>query len=224
VILGRQAYGGSALLRGLADLPVLPALAGAGKLQVVQLDDVVEAIAFFLGPEAPSKVEVELAGPEQHSFEEGSHGLLLWSSKRVTATALPAAAAEAVRNERGDRGFVLDQTRPGAAMSTSPADHSDRHFPVSAGILFGLGLGGFFDGIVLHQLLQWHHMLSSWYPINSIENLELNTLWDGIQRYLRIRTSRVVRAVAHCASPAPLLVHQTSRGNDADRVRRVQRG
>jgi len=56
----------------------------------------------------------------------------------------------------------------------------DRHFPVSAGILFGLGLGGFFDGIVLHQLLQWHHMLSSWYPVNSLENLELNTFWDGI--------------------------------------------
>lgn len=56
----------------------------------------------------------------------------------------------------------------------------DRHFPISAGILFGLGLGGFFDGIVLHQLLQWHHMLSSWYPVNSLENLELNTFWDGI--------------------------------------------
>jgi uncharacterized membrane protein len=55
-----------------------------------------------------------------------------------------------------------------------------RAFPTSAGILFGLGLGGFFDGIVLHQLLQWHHMLSSWYPIDSIENLKLNTLWDGI--------------------------------------------
>jgi uncharacterized membrane protein len=57
---------------------------------------------------------------------------------------------------------------------------SDRHFPISAGVLFGVGLGGFFDGIVLHQVLQWHHMLSSWYPINSIENLELNTFWDGI--------------------------------------------
>ena len=57
---------------------------------------------------------------------------------------------------------------------------SDGRFPVSAGILFGLGLGGFFDGIVLHQLLQWHHMLSSWYLIDSVKNLELNTLWDGI--------------------------------------------
>lgn len=53
-------------------------------------------------------------------------------------------------------------------------------FPLPAGILFGLGLGGFFDGIVLHQVLQWHHMLSTWYPIDSIDNLKLNTLWDGI--------------------------------------------
>ena len=65
-------------------------------------------------------------------------------------------------------------------MATPSADIQARHFPVSAGVLFGLGLGGFFDGIVLHQLLQWHHMLSSWYPITSIENLKLNTLWDGI--------------------------------------------
>ena len=57
---------------------------------------------------------------------------------------------------------------------------TDRSFPVGAGILFGLGLGGFFDGIVLHQVMQWHHMLSSWYPITSVANLELNTLWDGI--------------------------------------------
>src|SRR5687767_15168137 len=31
----------------------------------------------------------------------------------------------------------------------------------NAGVLLGLGLGGFFDGIVLHQLLQWHHMVSN---------------------------------------------------------------
>lgn len=54
-------------------------------------------------------------------------------------------------------------------------------FPISAGILLGLGLGGFFDGIVLHQVLQWHHMLTSaGYPADSVPNLELNTLWDGL--------------------------------------------
>jgi uncharacterized membrane protein len=65
-------------------------------------------------------------------------------------------------------------------MKSQAPDAADRHFPIAAGIFFGLGLGGFFDGIVLHQVLQWHHMLSSWYPITSIENLELNTFWDGI--------------------------------------------
>lgn len=54
-------------------------------------------------------------------------------------------------------------------------------FPVGAGILFGLGLGGFFDGIVLHQILQWHHMVTSaGYPADSLENLKLNTLLDGL--------------------------------------------
>lgn len=54
-------------------------------------------------------------------------------------------------------------------------------FPATAGILFGLGLGGFFDGIVLHQILQWHHMLTAFgYPPNSVHNLKINTLWDGL--------------------------------------------
>jgi uncharacterized membrane protein len=57
----------------------------------------------------------------------------------------------------------------------------DGGFPTSAGILFGLGLGGFFDGIVLHQVLQWHHMLTSaGYPADSVHNLEVNVMWDGL--------------------------------------------
>ncbi|RCW80066.1 DUF2243 domain-containing protein [Phyllobacterium bourgognense] len=53
-------------------------------------------------------------------------------------------------------------------------------FPVLGGILLGLGLGGFFDGIVLHQILQWHHMATSaGYPADSVENLEFNTMLDG---------------------------------------------
>ena len=56
-----------------------------------------------------------------------------------------------------------------------------RTFPLSAGILLGLGLGGLFDGIVLHQLLQWHHLVTSaGYPPDSVENLKINTFWDGV--------------------------------------------
>jgi uncharacterized membrane protein len=47
-------------------------------------------------------------------------------------------------------------------------------------VLLGIGFGGFFDGIVFHQILQWHHMLSTPYPPTSVENLELNTAGDGL--------------------------------------------
>ena len=54
-------------------------------------------------------------------------------------------------------------------------------FPLSAGILLGLGLGGFFDGIVLHQILQWHHLLTSaGVPADSVDHLRINTLADGL--------------------------------------------
>ncbi len=49
-----------------------------------------------------------------------------------------------------------------------------------ASMILGFGLGGFFDGIVLHQLLQWHHFVSSMVTVTTVPGLELNTLWDGI--------------------------------------------
>ena len=60
-------------------------------------------------------------------------------------------------------------------------DRAERKFPAAAGVLFGLGLGGFFDGIVLHQVLQWHHMVTSaGYPADTVRNLEINTFFDGL--------------------------------------------
>ena len=51
---------------------------------------------------------------------------------------------------------------------------------VRPAILLGLGLGGFLDGIVLHQILQWHHMVSDDVSAASVTGLEDNTLADGI--------------------------------------------
>jgi uncharacterized protein YbjT (DUF2867 family) len=70
VVVGRQAYGGSALFRGLAALPILPRLAEAGPLQIVQLDDLVRTVLFFLRPGAPSRLVLEVGGPERLSLEE----------------------------------------------------------------------------------------------------------------------------------------------------------
>ncbi len=53
------------------------------------------------------------------------------------------------------------------------------------GLLLGLGLGGLLDGILLHQILQWHHMgtdhgVHASFPITTVASLEDNTLWDGL--------------------------------------------
>ncbi len=56
-------------------------------------------------------------------------------------------------------------------------------------VVCGVGFGGFFDGIVFHQILQLHHMLSNAGndriglgvdPVTTVTGLELNTLWDGL--------------------------------------------
>src|SRR5688500_15171206 len=53
--------------------------------------------------------------------------------------------------------------------------------PRTPGWLFGLGLGGFVDGIVLHQILQWHHMVSDVdeHPVTTVAGLQPHTLADG---------------------------------------------
>ncbi len=63
------------------------------------------------------------------------------------------------------------------------ASHGDRRSRGSlalAAIVLGLGIGGFFDGIVLHQILQWHHMVSTRNPPDTLADLRLNTVADGL--------------------------------------------
>ena len=77
-------------------------------------------------------------------------------------------------------------TRPACAAlrSSDGATNLDveRKRFTRAGILLGIGFGGFVDGIVLHQILQWHHMLTSTgeYPATTIAGLKANTLADGL--------------------------------------------
>ena len=43
-------------------------------------------------------------------------------------------------------------------------------------LLLGIALGGFFDGILLHQILQWHHLLNL---VPGVDDLRAQVLWDG---------------------------------------------
>lgn len=69
VVIGPSAYGGSALVRGLAALPVLPIMPSTGKIQAVWLDDVVTAILHFLQPGVAPRASYDLVGPETYSFD-----------------------------------------------------------------------------------------------------------------------------------------------------------
>src|SRR3954465_10434848 len=70
VVFGRPAYGASALMRGLAVLPIIPIMPNTGQLQIVLLEDVVRTVEHFLRPGAPSRQIVELVGPDRYSFAQ----------------------------------------------------------------------------------------------------------------------------------------------------------
>jgi uncharacterized membrane protein len=57
---------------------------------------------------------------------------------------------------------------------------TSRDFPRSFGILFGLGLGGFFDGLFCIRSCNGHMLTSDGYTANSLHNLQVNMLWDGL--------------------------------------------
>jgi uncharacterized membrane protein len=50
----------------------------------------------------------------------------------------------------------------------------------SSGILLGAGLGGFADGILFHQILQVHNMLSGKIPVTDLVSAKVNMAWDGL--------------------------------------------
>lgn len=67
-------------------------------------------------------------------------------------------------------------------------ENTNRRPLIAAATLLGIGMGGFVDGILFHQLLQTHNMLSApgYYPKTGVDplrlvvNLEVNMFWDGL--------------------------------------------
>ncbi len=57
--------------------------------------------------------------------------------------------------------------------------HNDKPL-IKAGTFLGVGLGGFFDGILFHQILQLHEMLTGRIPKDSVAHIQINMFWDGV--------------------------------------------
>lgn len=56
-------------------------------------------------------------------------------------------------------------------------------------MILGMGLGGFADGIVLHQILQWHEMLSNTIGTSTLVSKSVNTFWDGVFHLFTLLTT-----------------------------------
>lgn len=97
VVLGAPAYGASALIRGLAALPVVPTMPGTAPIQPVTLDDVAAAAVHFVDPAAQVRVVVELVGPQVVSFAEVIRRYRRWLGHRsAVELSVPAWLASAL--------------------------------------------------------------------------------------------------------------------------------
>jgi uncharacterized protein YbjT (DUF2867 family) len=78
VVVGRAAYGGSALFRGLAALPVTLDFPDAGPLQVVQLDELAATIVALSRRGAPARIAIDVAGPERLALPQVVAAFRAW--------------------------------------------------------------------------------------------------------------------------------------------------
>jgi uncharacterized membrane protein len=53
-------------------------------------------------------------------------------------------------------------------------------YVLTAGVVLGIGVGGFIDGITLHQIMQWHNMGSAILPPHTMQAMAQNMVWDGL--------------------------------------------
>jgi uncharacterized membrane protein len=75
------------------------------------------------------------------------------------------------------------------ATSSMAAAHLPTRFRVGAALL-GVGFGGLADGIVFHQVLQWHNFVAEPIPPDTLEALRTNVFWDGV---FHVATTLVLR-------------------------------
>jgi uncharacterized membrane protein len=89
----------------------------------------------------------------------------------------------------------------------------DRRLVRAGAVTFGFGFGGLVDGIVLHQVLQWHNLVSDVTPSDTLDGLQDNVFWDGV--FHAATASFVALGVVL------LLLGGTGTGRSPGRVRRL---
>lgn len=112
IVVGRNVYGGTALIRALASLPLLPLGPRDPILQPVQVGELAEAVAYFLRPEAPVRNLLEVAGPERIALSEMIAQYRRWLGYRPAKVIRVPASLETLPFSLGDFAGLLGWRPP----------------------------------------------------------------------------------------------------------------
>jgi uncharacterized protein YbjT (DUF2867 family) len=155
LVLAPAAYGGSAMLRGIAAFPLIVPLSGADdRVQIVSIGDVADTVALCLRADAPTRASFDLAYPQAYSLAEIVLALRAWLGLPPRPiVALPRAVEAVVGTVAGGLGLLgwrsparataLAQLRQGvvgdpaawsAATGIKPASLADTLAALPAGI------------------------------------------------------------------------------------------
>jgi uncharacterized protein YbjT (DUF2867 family) len=98
LVFGPPAYGGTAMLRGVAAFPgIVPVICAKARVQVVGLDDLAETVARAVAPAAPRKVTWDVAHPQVHALAGILVAMRAWLGFRPRpVVALPDALGKIV--------------------------------------------------------------------------------------------------------------------------------
>lgn len=79
LVVARNVYGGTALVRSLCGVPFLTPVVGGGQVfRPIGMDDLCQAVADLIEPDAPARTSFDLAGPERVSLAETVRGYRRW--------------------------------------------------------------------------------------------------------------------------------------------------
>ncbi len=143
LVLGPGAFGGSALLRGLAGFPlVIPCVYPDSLIQVVAVQEVAQAVLAAIAPGAPSRVAIDLVSARAYPLREILTRLRAWLGEAAAPVlALPGFVAGAVAAAADALGW-LGWRSPMRSSAVAQLRQGVRGDPASAGALLSVPIGG----------------------------------------------------------------------------------
>src|SRR4051812_13809810 len=97
-----------------------------------------------------------------------------------------------------------------AMESSPPSAANSARTRLWGALLVGLSFGGLFDGILLHQVLQWHHLLSL-VGGESVQDIRFQILADGIFHVLMYAIACIGLAMMWFGNASPSKIIRSAR-------------